>query len=416
MNTDKYNDDYIKYMNELYHEHYSQEKNVEAQKKIIEEDKSDHLNIPKEPILSSDNTAKIRKRTIIWIMILALLVGYGGGRIALLGNNNLVGQAIDYNIISNGEQVDIASAVAQKAMPSVVGVRTKVVNNSPFYGSQVNEGVGTGVIVDANGYILTNSHVINDGEYYSVGILLYSGEELLGQVLWQDPIIDLAIIKVDATNLPVADLGDSAELIIGEMTFAIGNPLGFEFERTITQGIISGLNRSIAVSNYETIEGLIQTDASINPGNSGGPLLNKQGQVIGINTAKIQSGEGLGFAVPINIAKPIVSEFKEKGEFQKAYIGISGVNVERYLASYDDYLGVEQGVFVYKVFENSPADTSGLKTRDVILEINGEEIINMTSLINELYKYRPNDIIELTVVRDEKEYLIEVKLDALIVE
>jgi len=255
--------------------------------------------------------------------------------------------------------------------------------------------------------------VVNDGDFTNLAIKIYGGEVLQGELLWNDPVIDLAIIKVEANNLPTAELGDSDRLIIGEYSIAIGNPLGFQFERTVTQGVISGLNRTIEVENYETIEGLIQTDASINPGNSGGPLLNKLGQVIGINTVKIQTGEGLGFAIPINIAKPIVEEFKEKGEFKKAFMGLRGVNVERYLESYNDDLGVETGVYVYQIFEESPAAKSNLLEGDVITRIDDKEIANMTSLINQLYKYRPGDTISIIVIRDKNEMKIELILEAI---
>jgi len=305
-----------------------------------------------------------------------------------------------YQIVSETEGLTVVSAVAKKAMPSVVGITTVAIQNDFIFGSRKAEGVGTGVIVDSRGYILTNSHVINDGDVEEVTVLLSDGENLQSKVLWNDPILDLAVVKVEKTNLPVADLGDSNNLVIGETAIAIGNPLGTLFERSVTAGIISGLNRSIPIGYSESIDSLIQTDASINPGNSGGPLLNAEGEVIGINTAKIQSGEGLGFAIPVNIAKPIVDEFIEKGEFSKAYIGIQGVDLEDFEQSSGEDTGLESGVFIYKVYKDSPADKAGLLGGDIIKKIGDNEIETMRQLIKVLYAYRPGDTEKVEVVRN----------------
>lgn len=352
---------------------------------------------------------------ITGIIVLSLISGLVGGAISFymipeLFSENLIGKAPDVEIITKDVPLDAAAAVAEKVMPSVVGISTQVVYND-FFGQRIGEGVGTGVIVDSNGYILTNSHVVNNGELKSIKVLLYDGRELEGELLWNDSVIDLAIVKINANNLPAAELGDSDQLKVGEYAVAIGNPLGFQFERTVTQGIISGLNRTIPISNYESIEGLIQTDASINPGNSGGPLLNQSGQVIGINTAKIQSGEGLGFAIPINIAQPIVDEFKEKGEFRKAIIGIRAVNVEQYLQSFNEDLGVSTGVYIYQIFTGSPALEAGLKEGDVITKIEEKEITNMSQLVSKLYQYRPGDTITIEIVRNKEKMELEVILD-----
>lgn len=303
-------------------------------------------------------------------------------------------------IVAETEGLNVVSAVAKKAMPSVVGITTVSIQNDFIFGSRKAEGVGTGVIVDSRGYILTNSHVVNDGNTEEVTVLLSSGESLEAQVLWNDSVLDLAVVKVEKTNLPVAELGNSDNLIIGERAIAIGNPLGLTFERSVTAGFISGLNRSIPISYSESIDSLIQTDASINPGNSGGPLLNAKGQVIGINTAKIQSGEGLGFAIPINIAKPIVDEFIDKGEFTKAYMGIQGIDLEEFEQSSGEETGLEKGVFVYKVYKDSPADMVGMLGGDIITKIGDAEIETMRQLIKVLYAYRPGDVETVEIVRN----------------
>lgn len=370
------------------------------------------------PIITKKRKKKLGQLPIIAVIIISLISGLAGGAIAIFTipqflPNNIIGNTTNkVEIYTKDVPLDAAAAVAEKVLPSVVGISTQIVYSN-FFGQQTSEGVGTGVIVDENGYILTNSHVVNNGNMQGIKVLLNDGRELQGKLLWNDAVIDLAIVKIEARNLTPAELGDSDELKVGELAVAIGNPLGFQFERTVTQGIISGLNRTIPISNYESIEGLIQTDASINPGNSGGPLTNQYGQVIGINTAKIQSSEaeGLGFAIPINIAQPIVQEFMKKGEFKKAVLGIKAVNVEQYLQSFNVDLGIEQGVYIYQIFVDSAAGKAGLKEGDVIIRIEDKDIVNMSQLVNKLYQYRPGDTIEIEIVRSGKKMTIKALLE-----
>lgn len=305
----------------------------------------------------------------------------------------------------------LVSAVAKKAMPSVVGITTESVENDFFFGQRKTSGLGTGVVVDKRGYILTNAHVVNNGNVEGVKVVFDDGEKIKAKILWNDPSLDLAIIKVEGVNVKPADLGDSDKLEVGEVAIAIGNPITMQFEKTVTAGIISGLGRSIEINHNEVIEELIQTDASINPGNSGGPLLNAKGEVIGINTAKLQSGEGLGFSIPINIAKPIVDQFIEKGEFKKVYIGIKGIDVdvfERYMGT---DLSVDDGVYVAEVSKASPADRSDLRTGDVIVGIDEKEIQSMRQLVRSLYKYRPDDTIQLKIIRNGQEKILKINLE-----
>jgi S1-C subfamily serine protease len=198
-------------------------------------------------------------------------------------------------------------------------------------------------------------------------------------------------------------------LEVGELAVAIGNPLGLDFQRSVTSGVISGLHRSIKVDQYNVIEDLIQTDASINPGNSGGPLLNAVGEVIGINTAKIQTGEGLGFAIPINIVRPIVEEVIEKGKFSNVYIGFTGSEVEVYERQFGVDLGATNGVVIVEVIPDSPASQAGLKPQDVISKIDNEPIESMTSLRKILYKYRIGDSATLTIQRNGKTSNVTIK-------
>lgn len=307
-------------------------------------------------------------------------------------------------VIEPSDDISVYTAVAQKAMPSVVGITTVQVQQDRFFGTRRSEGLGTGVIVDERGYILTNSHVIGDGRAEQLAVILHDGSQQPAEVLWYEQSMDLAVIKVESeTNLQPAELGDSDQLEVGEIAIAIGNPLGLNFERTLTQGVISGLNRSIQLGQGIAIDNLIQTDASINPGNSGGPLLNAQGQVIGINTAKVQTGEGLGFAIPINTSKPIVDQFIERGEFSRVYLGIRGYNVSDFEGATGITLSAENGVYIVEVVAGSVAEKADLRPGDVIVAIGEEEIETMGDLIRALYKYRPGCETTVEYIRNEQE-------------
>ncbi len=354
---------------------------------------------------------------VILVVLLSAGAGFGGGMAALYFGPGLVGQVSQDISINPSDKINTAEAIAEKVLPSVVGISTSTeVTYQSFFGAQkgMQNGVGTGIIVDDKGYILTNSHVVSDGTAEKITVQLTDGREVPGKVLWNDRSIDLAIVKVDAPNLKAAELGDSETVKIGAYAAAIGNPLGLTFDRTITQGIISGLNRSITVTdgqNQVTMDGLIQTDASINAGNSGGPLLNSAGQVVGINSAKAQSAEGLGFAIPINTAKPIVDEIKAKGEFQRSYIGIKGISVADYLQVYPDAkLGTEKGVYVAQIYTDSPGLKAGLKEGDIIVGLEDKKVDTMTQLISDLFQYRPGDEVKLSVLRDGRTQTFSVKL------
>ena len=335
--------------------------------------------------------------------------------------------------INTSGDITIAEAIADKAMPSVVGISTVAEQSySGFggFGGFWNFGggggtydttmVGTGVIVDKAGYILTNSHVVNDGDAKSVTVSLYDGSDVEGTVLWNDSTLDLAVVKIEDTgDLIAAELGDSDTVKIGAYAAAIGNPLGLEFERSMSQGIISGLNRSIEVSDGSsgkttTMEGLMQTDATINSGNSGGPLFNSKGQVIGINTAKASSGEGMGFAIPINVAKPIVEQIKASGNYERPYIGISGISLQEQQQYSSDALieqfGTDKGIYVASVSPNGGAAAAGLQQGDIITEVNGVEVGTMNKLNQELVQYAIGDSVTLTVMRDKTAQSFEVQL------
>ncbi|HHX14163.1 MAG TPA: trypsin-like serine protease [Clostridiales bacterium] len=363
------------------------------------------------------------------VVLLAFGAGYGGGLAAARqgGEDRSAGGtgAIQAIQIKPNDDLNTAEAIAAKVIPSVVGISTitKVVSQD-FWGmlqENKRDGIGTGMIVDASGYILTNSHVISDGKADNITVQLFGNKEYKAKFLWADPTIDLAIIKIEASGLQAVELGDSDTVQIGSYAVAIGNPLGLEFDRSVTQGVISGLDRTITVAgqggqfgggqNAIRMEGLMQTDASINNGNSGGPLLNSRGEVIGINSAKAASAEGLGFAIPINIAKPIIEEIKQTGQFNKAYIGISGVNVADYQRYYpNDKLGTDTGVFVGEVIAASPADLGGLKVGDVIVAVNDKTIETMNQLTRSLFAFSPGETVTLKIFRDQRSMEVEVRL------
>lgn len=309
--------------------------------------------------------------------------------------------------ITPTEDISTVTAVAKKTMGSVVGITT-VQEIREFFWARDAEGVGSGVIINSNGYILTNSHVIGDGNAKSITVLIENRDKMPGKVLWYDAALDLAIVKVEARNLPVADLGDSDLLEVGQLAVAIGNPLGLDFQRSVTSGVISGLHRSIRVDQYNVIEDLIQTDASINPGNSGGPLLNNKGEVIGLNTAKIQTGEGLGFAIPINLVKSIAEEVISEGSFSNVYIGFEGAELSKYERYFGIDLKVKNGVVILEIIPNSPAANADLKPHDIITKVDDQKIESMTQLRKVLYKYRIGDKAILSINRDGQEMKTEI--------
>ena len=349
---------------------------------------------------------------------LALICSLLGGFASLFLGPRLFGDSLQastqYNaqpitIKPNDGDISTISAVAKKTMGSVVGITTVETQMVwPFSPQDVN-GIGSGVIIRSDGFILTNSHVIADGNAKELKVLFENGEQVDGTVLWSDAALDLAIVRVNKTNLPVAELGDSDLLEVGELAVAIGNPLGLEFQRTVTSGIISGLNRSVTVDGRVVIENLIQTDASINPGNSGGPLLNGKGQVIGINTAKITSGEGLGFAIPINAVKVIANQIIETGSYKTVFVGITGVSVVEYQSRLGVKLSTDDGIVVLEVQNGSPAFKAGVLSGDILTKIDNIELSDMTQLKKALYDYKQGDKATLTIIRNMKETKLEIE-------
>ncbi len=239
--------------------------------------------------------------------------------------------------------------------------------------------LGSGFIIDKDGFVVTNNHVIEDAD--QIKVKLDDEKEFEAQVVGRDPSTDIALLKIKSANdLPFVKMGDSAQMKVGQWVVAIGSPFGLE--RTVTAGIVSAKGRAIGSGPYDDF---IQTDASINPGNSGGPLINMKGEVIGINTAIIASGQGIGFAIPVNLAKGIIAQLKSGGEVTRGWLGVAIQDVSQEMA---DYYGVDakKGVFVADVFKGDPADAAGIKPKDIITEVNGrtvETTRQLTALVAE---------------------------------
>ncbi len=292
--------------------------------------------------------------------------------------------------------------VIEKTTQSVVGIsKLKNVGNSIFSNNTAEElGLGTGIIVTENGYILSNEHVTGS-KYSKCYVTLEDGKTYDGTVMWSDTSLDLSITKIEAKNLSYVTLGDSKEIRVGETVYAIGNPIGFEFRRTVTSGIISAKNRTIKLEENNSqvyMSDLIQTDATINPGNSGGPLITPSGEVVGINTVKITSAEGIGFAIPINVVKSVIESYKNTGAFEQATIGISAYDKE-VIPYLNSNISFEEGIYVAQITKNGPADNTELKEGDIILSIDGKNLSTMNDLREYIYKKKSNDEVTLKITR-----------------
>lgn len=296
---------------------------------------------------------------------------------------------------------------------SVVGISKLEQNGTSIFlgDSESKLGLGSGIILTDNGYILTNQHVVGN-KYSNCYVTLENGKNYNGSVVWADSNIDLAIVKIMANDLDYIELGDSDKITLAEEVYAIGNPIGIEFQRTVTKGIISGIDRTIKLTENgkeSYMEDLIQTDATINQGNSGGPLVNQEGQLIGINTVKITEAEGIGFAVPVNIIKPILESFVETGKFEEAYLGIYGYDKE-VIPYLDSALDIESGVYIASIQADGPLFNKELIVGDIITQIDEIQINKMNELKKYIYTKVPGDVVSLQVKRGNTEFQINVSL------
>lgn len=294
----------------------------------------------------------------------------------------------------DGENALSAKAVYSKAAPSVVGVVISEKNTELINNTEVSE--GSGIIITQDGYIVTNSHVVGDSKNYIVDVVLSTGDTYSGTVVGFDTKTDLAVIKIDATNLPVAELGNSDQLSVGDWVIAIGNPGGLEYANSLTRGVVSAKGRSVESS---AIMKYIQTDAAINPGNSGGALLNMYGQVIGINTVKIvdDAYEGMGFAIPINDAKSVIDDLIKQGYISgRVRLGITCSEITD---SQVQMYSVPRGILIREFANDSNLGSKGVQAGDIITKFNNKEVTTLNGLYAELATYKPGDTVTLTIYR-----------------
>lgn len=296
--------------------------------------------------------------------------------------------------------------IAKKVGPTVVGINTKTQGISIFGRIQESQGSGSGIILTADGYIVTNNHVIENAT--EITVVLSDGKEYKAKLTGADARTDLAVLKIEGNNFPYATLGNSSELQVGELAVAIGNPLGNELAGSVTGGYISALNRSIIVDDRKF--NLIQTDAAINPGNSGGALVNNYGEIIGINSVKMSASgvEGIGFAIPIDEAKPIIEDLKTSGYVTgRPVIGIGGRNVTQQDSA---YYNIPVGIYVSQISPYSAAERAGIRIGDVIIEFNGEKVATVDELNEKKEAFKVGDTITLTIVRDSQKKKVNLTL------
>jgi S1-C subfamily serine protease len=319
------------------------------------------------------------------------------GRVEQLRSTNLSKRAS--NVVNTTQGADGVTTIARKVTPSIVNIDVKIASQgTPFFNTGQQEGTGSGVIYTADGYIITNNHVVADAR--DITVTLASGQELKAEPVGADPENDIAVIKIDKTGLPAITVGDSDNLQVGQLVVAVGSPLGFE--QTVTAGIISALHRNVTAGDESgqanTLTDLIQTDAPINPGNSGGALCDSGASLIGINAIiASQSGgsEGIGFAIPIDTAKKVADDLIAGRSVSHPYIGIQGQTISADIASQYG-LPVSEGAYISGVVSGSPADEAGIKDGDIVVAADGQQVKSMDDLIAAIRKKDVGDKISLT--------------------
>jgi len=359
------------------------------------------------------------------IVLLGLNLATNNSTITLPDYDTKVESAESRPVASLKDFNDSIVEIAEKTNPAVVTITTKrteevkVVNPfAQFFGNppgesqtreRVQRGLGSGVIVSEEGYILTNNHVIDNTD--EIRIRLFNGNEITAKLIGTDPETDIAVLQIEAENLPYVELGDSDQLKVGSLVLAIGSPLDESLAHTVSFGIVSARGRSLTgLTQYGDY---IQTDAAINPGNSGGALIDINGQLVGINSAiasRSGGNDGIGFAIPVNLAERIMNDLIEDGEISRGYLGMfTGGEVDQTMAK---ALGLDnvRGVIVGRVEEGGPADNAGLQEQDVIVGLNGEEIRTWASFRTAIASKKPGETIQLEVVRNQERVTLDVEL------
>lgn len=355
------------------------------------------------------------------ILFLLLMAAVLGGSTTLVGahylgylnpsNEGIIIQEGDNQrtrLLSLEDEISVVSAVAEAVSPSVVQISN--FGSSGFWqgGQEMQFGTGSGVIIDKEGHIVTNNHVVANASRLEV--TLYDGEKYPAELVGSDIRTDLAVIKIEAENLSVASFGDSEKVVVGELAIAIGNPGGSDFANSVTVGFVSGLNR--LVQNGEGMQfRLIQTDAAINPGNSGGPLVNRKGEIIGINSIKIAANayEGMGFSIPSNTVESIVSDLIAHRKVLRPALGVGLLYDVTPAFAELNHLGVDYGVVVMPQ-PGGAAEAAGMARYDIVIAVDGKKIENGFNLQEEIFSRKIGDTIQVTVYRDGQELNLEVVL------
>ena len=307
--------------------------------------------------------------------------------------------------MSNFDEI-IVQAV-EKVIPSVVNVSEVKLMADAYLRIHPVQGVGSGFVIDKEGHILTNAHVVLNSQ--EIKVTLEEGKTFSGEITGIDTIMDVAVVHVDAHDLPVPEMAKKNDLKIGQMAIAIGSPLGLVGGPTVTVGVVSALNRSIQ-TEVTFMEGLIQTDAAINPGNSGGPLLDSSGTVIAINSAIIPFAQGIGFSIPIQPAMWIAQQLIEHGEVVRPWINITAVDLNPKIVAYYS-LPTKNGILVTNVLPSSEAERSGLKPGDIIIHLADVQIDNVRDLIKVMNKHQAGDKVNVELFRGDKKMVIETVLE-----
>ena len=288
-------------------------------------------------------------------------------------------------------------SVVARILPAVVSITTRQIERDQFNQPVPTRGLGSGVIVDREGHILTNSHVVEGAE--EIKVTLPDERVFRARLVGADAFTDLAVLRIDGKNLPTALLGDSRRLAVGETVIAIGNPLWIEGGPTVTVGVVSALRRSMEQPGLPMLHDLIQTDAAINAGNSGGPLVNLAGQVVGINTAVIESAHGIGFAISANTARPVLRQLIASGRIVRPSLGLDAVSLTPQVA-YANNLPIERGALVTRVESGGPAEGAGLRPGDVVTVVDGQPVRDLHHLHESLGRRRVGETVEMAVWRE----------------
>ena len=376
----------------------------------------------------------MKKTARRWLIVTGIVLGLGlAGGLSFTSTSGVQHASLTVPAVSASEAVMVPvnfTELAEKAKPGVVNIRTVKTTNGGgpvfrhFFGRNPHGGqdpfqdffglgpqrefkqrsLGSGFLLDNEGYIVTNNHVVEDAD--QIKVRLSNEAEYDATIIGRDPKTDLALIKIDApaNDLKPLELGDSDTIPVGSWVVAIGSPFGLE--QTVTAGIVSAKGRIIGSGPYDDF---IQTDASINPGNSGGPLLNLKGEVVGINTAIVASGQGIGFAIPINMADGIINQLKDSGEVSRGWLGVGIQDLTPELAEYYA-IKEKEGVLVTQTYEGDPADKAGIKEGDVIVAVDGKRIASSRELSRTVAEAGVGNKMSLTVLRDGREKEIDVKL------